>query len=141
MLSDNTMIGIWMVSLGLLFLFLGVLFLFDSGLLAIGNVLFLAGITAIIGVRSTANFFNPWRRPDRVRGILCFFGGIALVLVRWPVIGMVVEVVGMVQMFGPFLRTIVDFLRGVPIVGPLLSAPIVGRIVDKLAGGSRRAPV
>lgn len=49
------------------------------------------------------NFFNPVRRKDRRRGIICFFLGVFLVLVKWPVIGMIVEVVGIVEMFGVYV--------------------------------------
>lgn len=36
-LSDNTKIGILLISLGFLFLFLGVMLFFDAGLMAIGE--------------------------------------------------------------------------------------------------------
>lgn len=144
MLTDNTRIGILMVGLGILFLFLGILLLFDTGLLAIGNILFLAGIPFILGFPQTVRFFNPFQRRDKARGIVCFFLGILLVLYRWPFIGMIVEMIGMAQMFGPFLPIVVSFLRGVPYVGPLLSLPVVSHVIDKLAGGTRgdrRPPV
>jgi hypothetical protein len=141
MLNDNHKIGILMVGLGFLFLFLGVLLFFDSGLLAIGNILFLVGIPFIIGGRATLRFFDP-RRPGKARGVACFFLGVLLVLWRWGVVGMLVECVGMVEMFGTFLPIVVTFLRGVPFIGPALSLPIVGRIVDKLAGvRDKRPPV
>lgn len=41
-LSDNRTIGIMLISLGSLFFFLGIIFLLDRGLLALGNLLFLA---------------------------------------------------------------------------------------------------
>jgi hypothetical protein len=49
-----------------------------------GNALLLAGFPCLIGWSKTLDFFNPVKRRDRVRGIVCFFGGIALVfLLRW----------------------------------------------------------
>lgn len=54
-----------------------------------GDVLFLAGITMTIGVRRTLVFFF---KRKQVRGNLFFFGGIALVFLRWPVIGMGLQV-------------------------------------------------
>jgi len=49
MVSDNTKIGTGLLFLGCIFLFLGMLFLFDSALLALGDLLFLAGLTLTIG--------------------------------------------------------------------------------------------
>lgn len=81
------------------------------------------------------------KRKDKWRGIVLFFLGIALVLRRNTFIGFLVEAVGMVAMFGAFLPIVVQFLRGMPIVGPIVSAPGVSAVVDKLAGATRRAPV
>lgn len=49
MISDNAKIGTGLLFLGCVFLFLGVIFLFDSALLALGDVLFLTGLTMTIG--------------------------------------------------------------------------------------------
>ena len=103
-LSDNVKIGVLLLSLGGCFLALGVLCFFDAGLLTIGNALLLAGFPCLVGLRKTADFFNPVKRRDRARGIACFFGGIALVfLLRWSVVGLAVEAVGIADMFGNFL--------------------------------------
>ena len=72
MFSDNTKIGSGLLFLGCVFLFLGCLFFFDSAMLALGDVLFLSGLTLTIGVSRTMRFFM---RPDRLRGIIAFFGG------------------------------------------------------------------
>jgi hypothetical protein len=138
MFSDNTKIGIALVSLGFLFLFLGVLFFFDAGLLSVGNVLLLTGFPFIMGFTNALAFFNPFHRKDRWRGIVLFGVGVALVLVmRWAVVGILVEVVGLVEMFGRFLPNVVTTLRMVPVVGPLFAHPIVTTVVQKLAGASR----
>ena len=86
-------------------------------------------------------FFNPFKRKDKWRGIVMFFAGILLVLSKRTFIGFVVELVGMVAMFGAFLPIVVQFLRSLPLVGPLFSAPGVATLVDRLAGVARRAPV
>lgn len=52
MISDNAKIGTGLLALGIVFLFLGMLFFFDSAMLALGDVLFLIGLTLTIG-RST----------------------------------------------------------------------------------------
>lgn len=137
MISDNTKIGVLMVGLGVLFLFLGIILFFDSGLLAIGNILFLAGIPFIIGFSRTLQFLNP-ARQGKTRGIVCFWLGVFLVLWRWPMIGMVIEIVGMVEIFGTFLPIVLNFLRSVPYVGTVLQLPVVDRAVNFLAGAGKR---
>jgi hypothetical protein len=49
MISDNAKIGTGLMALGVVFLFLGMVFLFDSAMLALGDILFLIGLTLTIG--------------------------------------------------------------------------------------------
>ncbi|SHO76945.1 Homodimeric protein that is packaged into COPII vesicles [Malassezia sympodialis ATCC 42132] len=135
-LTDQQKIGVGLVSGGLLFLVLGIVLFFDATLLALGNVLFLAGIALLIGPQKTLLFFA---RPQKIRGTVCFFAGMALVFVRWTVLGMMVELVGFLNLFGDFFPVILSFLRQMPLVGPLLSAPGVRQVMDQLAGARRSA--
>lgn len=86
-----------LVSGGALFLILGVVLFFDATLLALGNVLFVSGIAMLIGPQRTLAFFT---RKQKLRGTLCFFAGMALVFLRMTIIGMVVETVGFLNLFG-----------------------------------------
>jgi hypothetical protein len=127
--NENRSIGIALTGFGVLFLLLGVLLLFDTVMLILGNVrptapaicccrsrhlsprglsphsrarpalqiLFLSGITLLIGTQRTVVFFM---RKDRMRGTISFALGIVLVLVGWPIIGMFVEVFGIINLFG-----------------------------------------
>jgi hypothetical protein len=139
MFSDNMKIGILLVSLGFLFLSLGVLLFFDSGLLTVGNILLLAGFPFLLGFQKTLAFFNPFRRKDRWKGIVAFFTGIIMVLfVRWPAVGMAVEVVGLVEMFAKFLPNVVSTLRMLPVIGPFFESAGVRWVVDRIQGASKR---
>lgn len=60
--------------------------------------MFLSGITLIIGARKTFIFF--FKRPEKLRGTICFLGGIVLVLIQWPVLGMFIELFGFINLFG-----------------------------------------
>jgi hypothetical protein len=131
MLNDNRKLGIGLTGCGCLFLFLGMLLFFDKALLALGNVLFLAGITLLIGTRKTLVFFF---RKSKRRGTACFAFGIILVLINWPVIGMLIEIFGIFNLFGNFFPIVISILRGFPIIGNILNAPGVSRFVDKFAG-------
>lgn len=136
-ISDGQKIGILLTGFGLFFTFFGVLLLFDRGLLAIGNLLFLTGVTLIIGGRKTFRFFFQWRK---LRGTACFLGGIALVIIGWPFIGMIVEVFGFINLFGDFFPVALGFARRLPVIGHVLELPAVQWVTDRLID-SKRLPV
>uniref|UniRef100_A0A3B4YVQ8 Golgi transport 1A n=1 Tax=Seriola lalandi dorsalis TaxID=1841481 RepID=A0A3B4YVQ8_SERLL len=110
-------IGVGVTGFGLFFLLFGVLLYFDSVLLAFGNVLFLSGLTFIIGLRRTAHFFF---QRQKFRGSFFFLGGVSLVLCRWPIIGMLVESYGFVLLFSFFPMALAFVLSAVNI--PFLNA-------------------
>ncbi|KIO20310.1 hypothetical protein M407DRAFT_245852 [Tulasnella calospora MUT 4182] len=130
-LTDAQKIGVGLTSFGVFFMFLGVMLFFDGGLLALGNILFVTGLTLIIGPTKTFYFFA---RKQKLRGTLCFFGGILLVFFKWPVIGILVEFFGFLNLFGDFFPVILTFLRQLPVVGTFLSLPYVRPVVDRLVG-------
>jgi len=133
-LTDMQMIGVVLTGFGVGFMLLGVLLFFDSGLLAIGNILFLSGLTLVIGITKTFYFFA---RPQKLRGTLCFFGGIFFIFIRWPVVGFFIELFGFVNLFGDFFPVIISFLRSLPLIGPFLRAPYIAPVVDRLSGAYR----
>ncbi|KAI8911510.1 vesicle transport protein [Gorgonomyces haynaldii] len=130
-LSDTQKIGVGLTGFGVFFMILGILMFFDPGFIAIGNILFLSGLCAIIGVFKTAQFFM---RKEKLRGTAAFLGGIALVLVKWPMIGIIVEGFGFMNLFGDFFPVVVGFLRKLPFIGPVLSLPGIAQLVDVVAG-------
>ncbi|CAN0010751.1 unnamed protein product [Phaeothamnion confervicola] len=136
-MDDNKKIGTGLLILGFIFIFLGVVLFFDAGLLAIGDILFLTGITLTIGLQRTLVFFF---KRKQLRGNLFFFGGIILVLLRWAFIGLVLQVFGFLNLFGPFIPIAVEAMRSTPVLGSILALPGISGMVDKLAG-RRRAPV
>uniref|UniRef100_A0A8C7U8T7 Golgi transport 1A n=1 Tax=Oncorhynchus mykiss TaxID=8022 RepID=A0A8C7U8T7_ONCMY len=78
--------------------------LFHTSLL---QVLFLTGLTFIIGLRRSAGFFF---QRQKLRGSTFFLGGVALVLFRWPIIGMAVESYGFVLLFRSFFPVACGFI-------------------------------
>ena len=132
--------GTGLMFLGFTFLFLGVIFLFDATLIALGDVLFIMGLTLTIGASRTARFFS---RRDRIRGIAAFFGGVLLVLLRWPMFGMIAQIYGLVYLFGQFFPIAAASLKDAPVIGSLFRQPSVERFFSSFgsSGDSRRAPV
>ncbi|XP_061146433.1 vesicle transport protein GOT1A isoform X1 [Syngnathus typhle] len=139
-------VGIGLVGFALFFLLFGVLLYFDSVLLAFGNVssfqldtfsdpiggsvqnmfhsslclqiLFLTGLTFIIGFKRTFHFFF---QRHKFRGSFFFLGGVSLVLCRWPIIGMLVEGYGFVLLFRSFFPMALAFVLSVVNI-PFLNA-------------------
>jgi hypothetical protein len=107
-----------------------VILFFDRAMLAMGNILFLIGLTIIIGPQKTTAFFA---RKQKLKGTAAFFGGLALILLRWPLIGFCVELYGIMVLFGDFLGTIAGFARNLPVVGPY-----IGSAVDSTGVGTTR---
>ncbi|PTB45679.1 hypothetical protein M441DRAFT_159741 [Trichoderma asperellum CBS 433.97] len=115
-LSDNQKIGVVFCS---------------GGRLAMGNILFLIGLTIIIGPQKTFLFFA---RKQKAKGTAAFFAGLTLILIKWTFIGFIVEAYGIAVLFGDFLGTIAGFARGLPVIGTY-----IGMLVDRMGLGRRNA--
>ena len=63
----------------------------------IWQILFISGLTLIIGPTKTFYFFA---RKNKLRGSICFLGGVLLVFFKWPFVGMIVETFGFLNLFG-----------------------------------------
>ncbi|TFK25527.1 Got1-domain-containing protein [Coprinopsis marcescibilis] len=135
-LTDAQKIGVALTTFGGLFMLLGVMLFFDGALLALGNILFVSGLALIIGPQKTLSFFA---RKQKIRGSICFFGGILLVFCKWPFFGMILETFGFLNLFGDFFPVVITFLRQLPFIGTLLSLPYIRGAVDRLAGSRTSA--
>ncbi|GAB0131556.1 hypothetical protein EsDP_00000021 [Epichloe bromicola] len=130
-MSDSQKIGVVFCSGGGLFLIGGVMLLFDRAMLAMGNILFLIGLTIIIGPQKTLLFFA---RKQKAKGTAAFFVGLILILIRWTFIGFIIELYGIAVLFGDFIGTIAGFARGIPVLGPY-----IGMLADRIGLGRRNA--
>merc|ERR1712166_367458 len=130
MFDDRKTIGFGLTGFGLFFMFLGVMMLFDRALLAMGNVLFLAGTITIIGAERTYAFF---------------FIGIAIVLYGHPVIGMLIEMFGFVNLFGNFFPVALRFAQSLPVIGNafmlLENIPSIAHMMERLNIKQEQFPV
>ena len=99
-ISDQQKLGVGLGGFGVFFLLLGILMLFDKGLLAIGNLFCIAGFVLCVGFERTGRFFG---QVERLKGTACFLGGIFILLLGWPVIGILMEAYGFVALFGGFM--------------------------------------
>lgn len=132
-ITDFQKIGVGLAGFGIAFLFLGIVFFFDKGLLAIGNILFISGLAFVIGLERTFRFFF---QRHKVKATGFFMGGIFVVLLGWPVIGMVLETYGFFLLFSGFFPVAINFLRRVPVIGTVLGLPGIRSIADRLGESS-----
>ncbi|GCA63268.1 vesicle transport protein, Got1/SFT2-like, partial [Kipferlia bialata] len=97
------------------------LFFLDRGFLAMGNLLFLTGVYLLIGwQRAKALFFQK----GRLLPSLAFFGGIVLIMCRWVLVGLIIEGLGFISLFGKFAGVLFLIMSRLPIIGPVFRLPI-----------------
>jgi len=113
MVSDRTTIGAGITVTGLFFTWFGVVLFLDRGLMALGNVLTLAGVVFILGPSRTYSVFAA--QPI---GAAVFVLGFGVLLTGWAVVGLVVEVAGFVSVFWNFFPAVYSFISMLPVVGP-----------------------
>nr|CAD1837886.1 unnamed protein product [Ananas comosus var. bracteatus] len=135
-MNDRKKIGLGLTGFGIFFSFLGIMFFFDKGLLAMGNILFLSGVMLTIGLKSTMQFFT---KRKNYKGTISFGVGFFLVLIGWPVFGMILESYGFIVLFSGFWPTLAVFLQRIPVIGWLFQQPFVTSFFDRYRG--KRVPV
>jgi hypothetical protein len=86
-------------------------------------------LTLIIGPQKTALFFA---RPQKLKGTAAFIVGIALILLRWPFFGFIIEMYGILVLFGDFIGTLASFAGNIPVAGPYIQM-----VLYKISGGRR----
>ncbi|KAK5198877.1 Golgi Transport [Exophiala xenobiotica] len=101
------------------------------GWLSAQEILFIIGLTLIIGIQKTFVFFA---RRQKLKGTAAFMGGILLILIRWPLTGFLIELYGIFVLFGDFFATIASFAGNIPIVGPYIQM-----VLQKISSGRRNA--
>lgn len=135
-MNDRKKIGLGLTGFGIIFTFLGIIFFFEKGLLAIGNILFISGVSLTIGLKSTIQFFT---KKSNFKGTVSFGIGFFILLMGWPILGMILEGYGFILLFSGFWPTLAVFMQKIPILGWLLQQPFIRSLFD--SHRVRRVPV
>ncbi|WCJ44176.1 Vesicle transport protein GOT1 [Euphorbia peplus] len=135
-MNDRKKIGLGLTGFGVFFSFLGVIFFFDKGLLAMGNILFLSGVSLTIGLKSTMQFFM---KRQNFKGSISFGAGFFLIVIGWPIVGMILEAYGFIILFSGFWPTLAVFVQKIPILGWIVQQPFLRSFFERSRG--KRVPV
>lgn len=127
--SSNRKLGIILLSAGAAFTVLGITLFFNKTLMRLGNLLFVAGVPLMIGPGRTVGYFL---QPKKARATGCLGCGIFLVLVGHPVIGILLEIFGLLNLFGNMFPLVMMMAKNLPVVGGLFGGNNGG------SGGKRR---
>uniref|UniRef100_A0A674CWD0 Golgi transport 1Bb n=1 Tax=Salmo trutta TaxID=8032 RepID=A0A674CWD0_SALTR len=93
------------------------------------HILFVAGLSFVIGLERTFKFFF---QRHKFKATSFFLGGVLVVLIGWPIIGVVLEIYGFFLLFRGFFPVAVGFIRRVPVLGSILNLPGISGFVDKV---------
>jgi hypothetical protein len=120
--TGNRKIGLPLLGMGVALSLVGISLFFNKTLMRLGNLFFVAGIPMTIGPGRTASYFL---QPKKARATGCLFVGIALVFFGHPVIGILLEGFGLLNLFGNMFPVAMAVLKTMPVIGPLLKGNAV----------------
>ncbi|XP_031280699.1 vesicle transport protein GOT1 [Pistacia vera] len=119
-INEQKKVGLGLIGFGIFFTFLAVILFFDKGLLALGNIFWLTGVALLLGWQSTWKLFT-----SNYKGTGCFVLGLFFLFVRWPLVGLILEIYGCIALFGGFWPTVKVFLFHIPVVGWIIQYPLM----------------
>lgn len=116
--NGNKKIGFALLGAGMVFTMLGISLFFNKTLIRLGNLSLIAGVPMTIGPGRTTGYFL---QPKKSRATGCLALGIFLVFVGWPILGIALEVFGLLNLFGNMFPIFMVILKQMPFVGNLLN--------------------
>lgn len=132
--------GLIMCAAGAAATMLGVSLFFEKNLIRLGNVLLVSGAPIVVGpARASRYVLNP----AKLRGTLCFTAGFLLVMSGHPLLGVVVEVFGFLNLFGNLFPLFTAMFKNLPFMqgaggggmnGGLAGA--TGAVADAMGGAA-----
>ena len=97
---------------------LGMVLFFNKALIRIGNLLFVSGVPLFVGPAKTIKFFM---NPEKFRATGCVLMGLFLVFVGWPIFGILLELFGLLNLFGNMFPLVKMVLGSVPGLNSLMN--------------------
>ncbi|KAK9288566.1 hypothetical protein L1049_017025 [Liquidambar formosana] len=85
------------------------------------------GVALLLGWRSTWLLFTS---RANYKGSVSFLLGLFLIFVRWPIVGILLEIYACFVLFGGFWPSVKVFLYQIPVLGWILQYPVL--LFDRL---------
>lgn len=126
--KGNKKYGMMMLGSGTALTALGMTMFFNKGLMRLGNLLFVGGVPMFIGATTTMKYFL---NPAKARATGCVVAGVFLVFVGWPILGILMELFGLLNLFGNMFPLAMYFVRSLPFFGNLFPKNDNGRPKSK----------
>lgn len=111
--------GVMLLVSGFSLTFLGITLFFNKTIMRLGNLLCIAGVLLTMGPSQTISYFV---QPEKLRATICLGLGIFLVLIGSPLFGIVLEVFGVLNLFGNMFPILMVFAKQMPVIGELLKS-------------------
>ncbi|XAR71117.1 hypothetical protein NMG60_11028236 [Bertholletia excelsa] len=137
-IDEQKKVGLGLIGFGIVFTILGVILFFDRGLLALGNIFWLAGVGLLLGWRATVQLFT---NRSNYKGSASFVLGLFFIFVRWPIVGIIFEIYGCIVLFGGFWPSVKVFLFQIPVFGWILKIFCSGELNFMLKKNSTRQSI
>ena len=109
--------GVPLLAAGVAVTMLGMSLFFNKTLMRLGNLLFISGVCLSLGPSRTMGYFM---QAKKARATACLVAGIFLVFIGWPIIGIVLELFGLLNLFGNMFPLFWAVAKQMPIIGNLL---------------------
>jgi Got1/Sft2-like family len=110
-------LGFMLMASGICVSFLGFALFMNKTLLRLGNLLIIVGVPMILGPSRTVSYFV---QAEKMRATSCLALGIVLVFLGHPIFGILLEVFGLLNLFGNMFPILMVFVKQMPVIGPLL---------------------
>jgi hypothetical protein len=111
--------GLMLLITGFSVTFLGITLFFNKTILRLGNLLCIIGVLFTIGPTQTIQYFI---QPEKMRATICLLLGIFLVFIGSPLFGIILEVFGILNLFGNMFPILMIMMKQMPIIGTMLQS-------------------
>lgn len=113
--------GLVLLGCGFLFTILGLLLLMDRGFLALGNLVSTVGVIVFL---SPSRFYKVFLHGSSLIATFLYTVGFMLVLSRYVIAGGVIQTLGFLLLFKPFMATFGFLFKGLPFIGGMVTGTL-----------------